>query len=112
MNGKAEGWTYWHPHGTTRSRATSASSPASNPRWPTAQGDEGSQAVMATKITLADPQCLKHRKRIKGADCTCLRTCHLCGAEFTGKEHETWAKRQRAVLKVKGNPPHSRHIAI
>jgi hypothetical protein len=57
---------------------------------------------MATKITLADPQCLKHRKRVKGADCTCLRTCHLCGAEFTGKEHETWAC--VAVLKVKATP--------
>jgi hypothetical protein len=55
-------------------------------------------------IKQRDPRCYLHGgKRIKGAECSCLKVCNLCGGEFTGSEHDTWAC--VAVLKARHGPP-------
>jgi hypothetical protein len=53
-------------------------------------------------IKKRDPACWKHSKRIKGAECTCLKVCNLCGGEFTGAEHDTWDCVK--VLKARHGP--------
>jgi hypothetical protein len=54
-------------------------------------------------IKKSDPHCYRHgSKRIKGAECSCLKVCNLCGGEFTGSEHDTWAC--IAVVKARMGP--------